>query len=192
MNCSGGERNSAAKISGVACLSVGIVLAAVAAICMIKRSLDKPDVAQTTANITDIKRQISRGTLRCALMYEFRIDDKIYHSPRPVGNVTNNSQNSQSSQNSDSANRGTMPVYNSDYCYKVKDQSVIVSYYPKNPNRNYPGKEIGASSISSIVGELALFPVSLLLIAIGIYINKIVARTRLNQSVDINRRLEEK
>ena len=123
--------------------------------------------ATATGTISRVRIKSRNNVITCQVNYSFMVGNKEYTNPDTTGEDNT--------------------AYNDANCSKAQGQTISVEYDTENPTNNHPAPEL---STGGFVASVAMLPVSLLLIGIGVYSHKLIKRAHRNREQDISQLAE--
>ena len=154
-------------IASVAVILVGLGMAVMSAMKLVNLGNSQSGSGTETVEgtITKVRTRTADETIICQLVYYFDVNGQRYTS-------TDDSQKN---------------PFAADNCNMAQGQIVTVHYNPQSPSDN--SASASSSLISggtNIVADIAMVPISLILIGIGIYALNVVKRSSRNEQLDIS------
>ena len=154
-------------IASVALILIGIFMLVMSALKMlIGTDSSGSQFTRTNGTVSKIRSRTIDNDMVCIADYNFTVGGQSYSNP-------------------DFSSIG----YNSENCNRFQGESVTVEYNPSNPADNRLAK---SESTTNVVADVAMLPIGLVLIAIGIYSMKVVKKAERKQQLDISSLTEAK
>ena len=148
-------------IASVALILIGIFMLVMSALKMlIGTDSSGSEFTRTNGTVSKIRSRTIDNDMVCIADYNFTVGGQSYSNP-------------------DLENSGSSIGYNSENCNRFQGESVTVEYNPSNPADNRLAK---SESTTNVVADVAMLPIGLVLIAIGIYSMKVVKKAERNRS----------
>lgn len=158
-------------VASVALILIGIFMLVMSALKMlIGTDSSGSQFTRTNGTVSKIRSRTIDNDMVCIADYNFTVGGQSYSNP-------------------DLENSGSSIGYNSENCNRFQGESVTVEYNPSNPADNRLAK---SESATNVVADVAMLPIGLVLIAIGIYSMKVVKKAERKQQLDISSLTEAK
>lgn len=162
---------SVGAVASVALILIGIFMLVMSVLKMlIGTDAAESQFTKVTGTVSKIRSKTIDNDMVCIADYTFKVGGQSYTNP-------------------DLADSTSTIGYTSDNCNRFQGESVTIEYNPSNPNDNRLAK---TESTTNIVSDVAMLPIGLILIGIGIYSMKVVKKAERNQQLDISSLTEAK
>lgn len=157
-------------VASVALILIGIFMLIMSALKMFTTTSSESQFDKVSGTVSKIRSKTIDGDMVCVADYSFKVNGQSYSNP-------------------DLSDSGSSIGYNSDNCNRFQGESVTIEYNPSDPTDNHLAK---TESTTNVVSDVAMLPIGLVLIGIGIYSMKMVKKAERNQQLDISSLTEAK